>query len=96
MQPKPQFCPAMRYVVSMHEQNIPRLTLSTGQGREVGIKLDHFDEALCDLLKGKLVQICAALPNASAKQLVAAITYKLLKELPSLEIVVDDDSTSNN
>lgn len=75
---------------------IPRLTLIMGVHREIGLKLDHFDEALCDLLKGKLDQVCAALPNASAKQLVAAIACKLLKELPGLQIVVEDDSASNN
>jgi len=80
----------------MHEQIIPRLTLIIRPHQEVGLKLDHFDEALCDLLKGKLDQICAALPNANSKQLVATIAYKLLKELPGLEIVVKDDSTSNN
>lgn len=77
--------------------HIPRLTLIIDLHKEIRLKLDHFDDALCDLLKGKLNEILTALSNASAKQIVAAIVDRLRKELPDLmEVVVEDDGTSDN
>jgi hypothetical protein len=72
----------------------PRLTLTAGP--KIKLQLDHFDDALCALLRGHLDLVCEASTGLHPSELVAAIARRLLEEWPNLEVVVKDGSPFDN